>query len=155
MKISSAGIDLIQRFESCRFQAYQDEKGVWTIGWGHTGPDVHEGDRITEDRADELLDCDLDWAERAVRHNVSVIINQHEFDALVSLVFNIGPSAFSSSTLLRLLNSREPRAPIAAEFMRWVKIGDKVSEGLRLRRAAEMEWFLTPVEDRELKESLS
>lgn len=139
MNISQPGLDFIKDFEKLRLDAYQDEAGVWTIGYGHTGG-VHAGDECTEEEADEMLMWDLAEAEDGVRMNVDVDLEQHEYDSLVSFAFNCGVPAFHSSTLLRLLNQGNKRAA-ALQFKRWNKSGGHVSNGLIRRREGERKMF--------------
>lgn len=139
MKISQSGIDFIKSFEGLRLKAYDDGGGVWTIGYGST-KGVHKGDEIIEDEAESMLVWDLNEAEDAVNMYVDVDISQNEFDALVSLVFNIGAGAFNQSTLLRLLNMGD-RTGAALQFPRWCKDNGKTVQGLLNRRNKEMEMF--------------
>ncbi len=142
MKTSQRGIDLIKRFEGLRLTAYPDPGtggDPWTIGYGHTNG-VKPGMKITENWAEELLRDDLAEFEAAVNGLVTVRLCQHQFDALVSLVFNIGPGAFSDSTLLRLLNAGL-YDDAALQFVRWNKGGGKVLSGLTRRRMAERKLF--------------
>lgn len=143
MGLSQRGLDLIKHFEGLRLTAYKCSAGVDTIGYGHTGPDVKPGLRITQEEAEKLLWRDTESAQQAVNSFVNIRLNQNEYDALVSFVFNVGPNAFVSSTLLRLLNSGTERSIVAGEFARWVKAGnDKAVPGLVRRRQKEKELFL-------------
>lgn len=143
---SENGIALIKRFESLRLEAYQDAVGVWTIGYGWTGPvegiPVHNGMLITDDTAEILLRNGVPQYERAINHLVTVSLNQNRFDALVSLAWNIGPGAFERSTLLKKLNAGDMDGA-AAEFLRWNKAGGKVLPGLVTRRKTESTLFQT------------
>lgn len=141
MNISRAGLTLIKGFEKLRLTAYLDAVGVWTIGYGHTLSAV-PGMQISALRALDLLSQDVESAEFTVQRFVRVPITQYEFDALVSLVFNIGGGAFKSSTILRLINERAEPMRIAAEFKRWVYGNGKKLGGLELRRAAERRMYL-------------
>lgn len=143
MRVSSAGLDLIREFEGLSLEPYKCAAGVWTIGYGHTGPEARADRSITRDRADELLRQDCQSAEQCISSTVTVRLNQNEFDALVSFVFNVGPTAFTNSTLRRLLNDGQPRTTVAAEFDRWVKADGRTLSGLVRRRAAEKALFLT------------
>ena len=149
MQISETGIELLKRFEGLSLEAYQDVAGIWTIGYGHTGPDVEPGMRITEAEADALLRQDLRFAEDAVTRLVSVPLNSNEFDALVSFVFNVGAEAFRGSTPRRRLN-RGDRIGAADALTWWNKatIAGRLQEvlGLTRRRASERALFLTPSE---------
>lgn len=138
MNISTAGIDLIKHFELLRLYAYQDQVGVWTIGYGHTKT-AKPGMVITEAKANDLLESDLREKEIGVTRLVKVPLKQREFDALVSFAINLGVSALASSTLLKKLNSgKNP----TNEFLRWVMAGGHVAAGLVLRRMAERLLYL-------------
>ncbi|MGL1919959.1 MAG: lysozyme [Hyphomicrobiales bacterium] len=139
MKISNIGLDLIKRFEGLRLTAYLCPAKVWTIGYGHTHG-VKEGDQITEQIAHEFLKKDVRWAQNAIEKHVTVPLDQHQFDALVSFIYNIGAGAFRTSTLLKRLN--EGRYDAAADqFRRWNKVKKKVFRGLTRRRNEEAELF--------------
>jgi lysozyme len=146
-QINQAGLDLIKSFEgyarqiagSTDVKAYQDVVGIWTIGYGHTGSDVHSGLRITQAQAEDLLRKDLATAERIVTNAVKVSLSDNEYAALVSFVFNTG--SLPGTTLLRLLNAGD-RAGAADQFLRWNKAGGSVVEGLTRRRKAERALFL-------------
>jgi lysozyme len=140
MKTSDAGIELIKGFEGLRLTAYRDAAGVATIGYGHAGQDVQESDTITEAEADRLLRLDLLAAELAVQKLVKAPLNQHQFDALVSFVFNLGAENLKSSTLLRLLNDGL-YAHAAQQFNLWVHAKGQRLTGLVRRRAAERALF--------------
>jgi GH24 family phage-related lysozyme (muramidase) len=155
MRISQKGIDLIKKFEGIRLTAYVCPAGVLTIGYGHTGPDVQPGMRITEEEAERLLWADTESAQQTVSSFVSVKLNQNEYDALVSFTFNVGPTAFVNSTMLRLLNHGADRKVVAGEFGRWVKAGsDEVIPGLVRRREEEKKLFLEKVKHPLLAKSL-
>ena len=141
MKISAAGIELLKQFEGCRLTAYQDSVGVWTIGFGTT-TGVKEGQTISQVKAEEYLRFDLAIFEKAVTESLKVPVNQNQFDALVSFTYNVGVSAFRSSTLLNLINEKTDKKVVAAEFSKWVKAGNQTLPGLVSRRKAESELFL-------------
>ena len=143
MKISTEGLALIQKFEGLRLDAYYDVVGVLTIGYGHTGSDVTPDLKITKEKALEFLKWDCESAEQCVNSFVNTKLNQNEFDALVSFIYNLGPTAFVNSTLLKLLNEGTSRSVVAAEFTRWVRADGKVLQGLVSRRNAEKDLFLT------------
>ena len=143
MRVSQKGIDLIKKFEGIRLKSYICPAGVLTIGYGHTGSDVYPNQQITEEEAERLLWKDTESAQQTVSSFVSVKINQNEYDALVSFTFNVGPTAFVNSTLLKLLNHGADRKVVAGEFDRWVKAGsDEPVPGLVRRREAEKALFL-------------
>jgi lysozyme len=137
---SSAGFALTQSFEGLRLTAYQDSAGVWTIGHGHTGPEVHRGLCISEMEAEALLRADLASAVKCVRRAVRVELAQRQFDALVDFCFNVGRGNFLGSSLLRYINQGEFDSA-AVQFGLWVHAGGKVVLGLVRRRAAEAALF--------------
>jgi lysozyme len=143
MQISPTGLELIVRFEGLRLTAYDDGFGTWTIGCGHTGPDVHRGLSCTRPRAMQLLQQDVRGAEASIARLVHVPLNQCQFDALTSLVFNAGSGPLHG-TLGQKLNARD-YAGAAQEFLRWNKANVhgrlEVSLGLVRRREAEKTLF--------------
>jgi lysozyme len=143
MHISQAGLDLISSFEGLALKTYADPVGVLTIGFGHTGPDVHKGRVVTKARAFELLREDTSGAAAQVDRLVRRPLTQGQFDALVSLVFNAGTAPLTG-TLGRKLNAGDDEGA-ADEFGRWVKGTVKgvlvTFKGLVRRRAAEAALF--------------
>ncbi|OOF48723.1 muraminidase [Rodentibacter genomosp. 1] len=144
MKTSERGINHIIRDEGERLTAYQDIVGIWTIGVGHTGfvdgKPVTRGMTITAEKSREILKADLARFEKAVNANVKVLLTQNQFDALVSLAFNIGEGAFSGSTLVRKLNAGDYLGA-SQQFLVWKNAGGKVSQGLLNRRKREKALF--------------
>lgn len=148
MQISDRGLHLIQTFEGLRLTAYQDQAGVWTIGWGHTGADAFEGNTITRARADALLLADLAEAQTAVNRRVLAHrpLTQAQFDALVSFHFNTGALAGDTGVLRKLRARRDDE--VDDEMRRWVFVTDpatgakKKSAGLIRRRNAEAVMFI-------------
>lgn len=134
------GLLLIKSFEGLRLRAYRDAVGIWTIGYGTTR-NVRPGMAISEDRAVSFLQEDLARFEKSIRDSVRVAINDNQFAALASFVYNVGPGAFRSSTLLRKLNQGDIRGA-ADEFPRWNKAGGRALAGLTRRRNAERLLFL-------------
>lgn len=141
MKISQAGLDLIKRFEGLETKAYRCPAGILTIGYGHT-TGVKEGDTCTPEQAEVWLREDCQVAELTVSANVNVHLNQNQFDALVSFIFNLGSGNFVKSTLLKKLNTSDYRGA-ADELDRWVNAGGRKLPGLVKRRAAEKALFLS------------
>ena len=139
MNISNTGIDLIKHFEGCETEAYLCPAGVPTIGYGHI-KGVQMGDVITEAQAHEMLVEELDEYESYINDLVTVSLNQNQFDAMVSWVYNLGGGNLRASTLLKVLNSGD-YAGVPAQMMRWNKAGGKVLEGLTRRRQAEADLF--------------
>ena len=140
MSYSQSGLALTEQFESCQLTAYQDVKGIWTIGYGHTGPDVYDGLTITQDQANALVLADVQKAVDQVNHSVTVALTQPEFDALVDFTFNCGCAAFAGSTMLRLLNQGD-YAAAAAQLDLWDHASGQVVAGLLRRRQAETDEF--------------
>jgi lysozyme len=140
LSYSKNGLSLTEGFESCALTAYQDIKGIWTIGWGHTGPDVREGSAITWQMAETLLSQDTMRAQLCVNTYVDVVLTQPEFDALVDFVFNCGTGAFKNSTLLKLLNEGK-YAQASMQFDLWDHASGVVVAGLLRRREAETAEF--------------
>ncbi|HEU0184897.1 MAG TPA: lysozyme [Blastocatellia bacterium] len=147
LRISPKGLDLIKRFEGLRLEVYLDTVGIKTAGYGTTGHGVAEmtvGAPITQAQADAWIAEDARAFESAVNAFVKVPLNQNQFDALVSFVYNLGANALKSSTLLRLLNVGAAEAA-AEEFLKWTKAGGRRLPGLVKRRSAERELFLSAV----------
>lgn len=160
MKTSAKGIALIHSFEDLRLRAYPDPKTggePWSIGWGNTqymdGRKVKKGDVITKAQADDDFAFDLLDFERQVTAAVKVPMTQGQFDAMVSIVYNVGAGDKyksgiirlkdgSPSTLLRKLNAGDYRGA-ADQFDVWISKGSAVEKGLRRRRAAEKALFLS------------
>jgi lysozyme len=141
--ISNDGIELIESFEGLRLQAYRDIRGILTIGFGHTRG-VREGDQITREDAEAFLRDDLSAAENCVRDAVNMVrLTQHQFDALVSFVFNIGCTAFHNSATLRCLEIGD-FIGAAEGFSHFTRAGLQHPLGLVRRREAEAKWFGTP-----------
>jgi lysozyme len=137
---SRNGLALTEQYEGCRLTAYQDQVGVWTIGYGHTGADVTPGLTITQTEAEALLAKDVLAASRCVNTLVKLQLTQGEFDALVDFVFNLGPGNFLRSTLLTALNAGN-LARAAAQFECWDRAGGVIVAGLLRRRQAELSLF--------------
>ena len=147
-KLSKAGVRLIAGFEGFRSDLYDDAAGHCTIGYGHL---VHTGNcdgsesaefrkGVTREHALEILGEDAASAAAAVNDAVKVPLEQDQFDALTSFVFNVGSGAFRESTLLKLLNEGK-YDEVPAQLDRWVKAGSRTLAGLVTRRKAEGELF--------------
>ncbi|WP_082755106.1 lysozyme [Variovorax sp. PAMC 28711] len=154
MQTSKRGVDLIKQFESCKLVAYPDPKtggDPWTVGWGATGRGIGRGTIWEQSQADQRLAVDIAEREAIVSANVTVPMTQGQFDAMVSIVFNVGAGSASRdgiirlkdgrpSTLLRKLNAGDYEGASLA-FDSWVSPGSNVEKGLRRRRAAERAVF--------------
>lgn len=141
MNVSTAGMKIIQGFEGLELKAYKDIVGILTIGYGHTGKDVKMGMTITKAQAEDLMRGDLERFEDAVLAALNAKPTQNQFDAMVSLAYNIGAGAFTESTLVRKFNKGDVQGA-AAEFLRWTKAGGKEVQGLVRRRHKERDHFL-------------
>jgi lysozyme len=137
---SNTGLALTRSFEGLRLEAYQDSAEIWTIGYGHTGPEVHQGQCISEFEAESLLRTDLATAVACVRRVVHVEISQSQFDALVDFCFNVGVANFQRSSLLRYVNREEFESAVV-QFGLWVHADGEVIPGLVRRRLAEAGMF--------------
>ena len=142
MQISQKGIDFIKREEGERLTAYLDSVGIWTIGVGHTGfidgKPVTKGMTITAEKSRNVLMADLKRFESAVNSSVKIKLTQNQFDALVSLAFNIGEGAFLRSTLVKKLNAGDIQGA-ADQFLVWKNAGGRPI--LLNRRKREREVF--------------
>lgn len=138
MRISSHGIAVAHYFEQCKLTAYPDpgskDGTPWTIGWGHTGPEVVKGLVWTQEQADVAFEKDLLRFEARVARLVKAPLTQGQFDALVLFDYNTG--SLGTSTLLKLLNACDYEGA-AGQFKRWNKNDGEVMRGLVRRRAAE------------------
>ena len=151
MTVSIAGIAFIQSWESLRLEAYtatadEARRGIWTIGYGSTywpnGKPVKQGETLADEaEASLLFSITLDDFELCVCGELVWPIEQHRFDAMVSLAYNIGISAFRGSTIAKLLKAGEHEA-IANQFPRWNKQSGKVLAGLSRRREQERNMYL-------------
>lgn len=139
MRASATLIAAIKKFESCVLTAYQDAKGVWTIGYGHT-KDVKKGDRITQYQAEQFLREDLQQFE-AVANRVKRIATQGKFDAILDFIYNCGPANFESSTLKKYIEVGKATWEIQEQFLRWVNAGGRKLGGLVSRRIWEANRF--------------
>jgi lysozyme len=151
-EVSGKALAIIKSFEGEKLTAYQDEAGIWTIGWGSTYNHdlkrrVQKGDIIDKETALRWLRLDAANAAANVKKVVKVPINQNQLDSLTSFSYNIGDNAFAGSTLLRKLNAGTSKQEVALEFPKWNKVtknGEKVvSNGLVRRRKMEADLFLS------------
>ena len=118
MNMSDVGLKLLKLREGSRNKAYQDTKGIWTIGVGHTGPEVVEGLVWSDAQVLDALRKDVATTEKCLDDNVVVLLGQNQVDALCSFIFNVGVGAFRRSTMLRFINKGMMKEA-AAEFDRW------------------------------------
>lgn len=138
MITSIDGLEKLEQREGCKLRAYLDSQGVPTIGVGHTGPGICLGMVWSQVQADEALAKDVKRCEDAIHLYCAVPLEQHQFDALVSFIFNVGVGAFAHSTMLRKLNQSD-FAGAALEFDRW-----HIPAAITGRRNSEKEQFCGP-----------
>lgn len=148
-RTSQAGIDFIKTFEGLELKAYKDVAGLWTIGYGHLIKPSEQhliGTTLTQKQAEDLLRDDLKQFENGVNQTITQVkLKQNEFDALVSLAFNIGVGAFRASSLARNINAKTTPDLIRARWIVWNKarVNGVLQEvrGLTRRREAEIEMY--------------
>ncbi len=142
--VSPEAIDLVKHFEGCQLESYEDEVGVWTVGWGHT---ADEGTplpgykvTITQAEADAALAKDLQRHAGVVEKLLDEDVNDNMFGALVSFAFNVGDDNLRRSTLLNRVNTRRFQDALV-EFPKWDHAGGRVLRGLLRRRLSEANLF--------------
>jgi lysozyme len=149
LTLSEGGAKLIQHFEGClephegKFKAYKCPANVLTIGWGHTNHHGRKFDAKTlwdKDTCHEVFLEDMEGFEKAVRRLVTVNLEQHQFDALVSFTYNCGEGNLAKSTLLKYVNQEE-WYKASLEFLKWNKANGKTLKGLTRRRESESLMF--------------
>ncbi len=142
MKMTLRGRQRLTDREGKRLKAYLDTEGIPTIGVGHTTaagpPSVKIGMTITNEECDEILIRDLEKFENILNKAIKVPVKDHEFDALLSVMFNVGPK-FTTSTAIKRLNAGESRIRVAEAIIMWNKPAVIVG-----RRSTEKSQFLTP-----------
>ena len=147
MKLSNNGIDFIKHYEGFSDEPYRDAVGIPTIGYGITHydsgrPVLMTDNDISMGGATSVLRHEVDKIYgHAVNTYVQVPITQNQFDALTSFVYNEGPRAFKTSTMLRYINKGE-FSMASKEFRRWTKAGGRILKGLQTRREAERALFV-------------
>lgn len=145
-QVSPAGFALIKAFEGCVLKAYPDPGSggdPWTVGWGSTGSDIKRGVCWTQAQADARLEADVQQFAKGVYKLVGDHGTQHQFDALVSFVYNLGLGSLPHSTLLRLHNEGD-YGGAQLQFSRWNRAGGRVLPGLTERRLAEAKLYGMP-----------
>lgn len=135
---------IVKEFEGCRLTAYTCPAGELTIGWGHTGPDVHPGLTWSQQQADDALARELS-SYRAQMLEVLPMAsrwNGKQQAAMTSFVYNLGAGALQGSTMRRrLMAGEDPATVVRQEFPKWVNGGGGPLLGLVRRRAAEVALF--------------
>jgi len=148
--IGLKGIALVKEFEGCKLNAYLCPANVWTIGYGATGDGIKSGLVWTQQQAESDLTRTLSFIALSLDSLLKKPANQNQKDAMISLIYNIGQSAFKNSTVLRMFNAGN--YTLAADaFLMWNKAtvnGEKVVlAGLQRRRVAERDLFLTEIKE--------
>ena len=147
MIISSKLKELVKHFEGCKLTSYVCSAGHNTIGYGNTfyenGIKVKPGDKITQQRAEELLDVILIKFVQQTNEVIKSSVTQNQRDALTDFAYNCGLGNLKSSTLLKKVNADPNDKTIREEFMRWNKGGGKVLNGLTRRREAEANLYFS------------
>ena len=147
MGVNNAGIQLIKTFEGCLLNAYLCPAKVWTIGYGSTrytnGTPVKQGDKITQQQAEELLIDTVNIFSQNVSKLIKSELTDNQFSALVSFAFNLGINALAKSTLLKKVNVNPNDKSIEHEFCKWVNAGGKKLSGLVRRRNAESKLYFS------------
>ena len=141
MKTSRNGLQFIAAWEGCELEVYTDAAGYPTIGVGHLimdGEDFQQG--LTYDEAIDLFARDIQVYEHAVGRHVQVVLDQPQYDALVSFCFNLGEFNFSRSTLLKRVNAKQFH-DVPFQLSRWCRAGGRILKGLARRREAEGRLF--------------
>lgn len=143
METSAKGIGLIKQFEGCKLTAYKPvpTEKYWTIGYGHYGADVKQGQTITQTRAEVLLEQDLRPIEQLL-NRMNVNFRQGQFDALVSWIYNLGAGNFNNSTMKKYIMQRHKDEDITDQLVKWVNSCGKPLLGLKKRRVAEANLWL-------------
>jgi len=141
MSVAELAASFVRAHEGLRLAAYPDGKGVWTIGFGHTGPEVHEGLIWTQARADAQLAADLARAAETVARLARRRLSDAQMAALISFVFNLGERALAGSTLLARVNDGR-FLDATREFLRFDHAAEVESKGLLIRRLDEASLFL-------------
>ena len=150
-QVRPALLALLREFEGCRLESYRDGGGVMTVGYGHTGllpfPVKLRPNgtfRITQEQAEELLLRDAAHAAGVVEDHVTVALTMPQYDALASLVFNVGSGSFRHSRLLKALNKGKYHKAAQEFLVGWDTVAGRTDKGLVRRRAREYQLFLTP-----------
>ena len=139
MKTTNNAYNIIKYYESCYLTAYQCPSNIWTIGYGHTD-NVQEGLVINEKTANLYLEQDIKNVEDQI-NNLGLKLNQNQFDAIISFVFNVGIGNFKDSTLYKYINKNVNDARICQAFCMWIKSNNSYLKGLARRRIDESKLY--------------
>lgn len=144
MYTNDEGKNLIKKFEGCKLTAYKCSASINTIGFGSTivnGKPVVEGQKITLEEANKQFDIDISIFENNVLKLIKRDLNQNQFNAIISLTYNIGIGNFKSSTLLKKININPNDKSIGDEFLKWCRVKGVVNKGLLNRRSEEQKLY--------------
>lgn len=158
MLVSKNCVDLVKSFEGFSSTVYKDMVGIPTLGYGMTGVEIKGLTSVTEVQAssmlEQLLNKKYGFAIASDLHNHGVTLNQNQFDALVSIAYNIGSGGLLGSTLYRhVLSGIRNRSTILTDFQMWSKAGGKTVQGLLNRRNEECELFMKEVSSKSVKDN--
>jgi len=150
MKISKNCVNFVKRFEGFKAYTYYDMVGVRTLGYGMTGKEISGLSYVTEHQASNMLETLLNYKyalpislNLAIKH---VALNQNEFDAIVSMAYNVGVGGLLGSTLYyNITHNIKNKATITSNFQSWSNAGGRRVEGLFRRRTEEAKMFFTPI----------
>lgn len=139
----ATAVELVKEFEGCNLHAYQDGGGVWTVGYGATGPKIGPGTVWAQEQAEADLAHRLDEVRTALGKLVDIReLNENQIAALVSFIYNVGVHAFAKSTMLGFIQTKNWIAG-AKEFPKWNHDNGKEVKGLLKRRLKEAYIFLS------------
>lgn len=141
MIFSDNGFNLLKQVEGCKLEAYIDQGGKWTIGYGSTS-NVSDGMLIDQQEAGTRLHASVAQIVNLINNTIKVVLCQNQFDALVLFIYNVGQHAFESSSMLRYINNGSYLAA-SEEFKKWNHIAGQVNAGLTNRRELERKLFVT------------
>lgn len=148
MKASENAFKLIKHYEGLKLEAYLCPAKVWTIAYGTTrypnGQEVKQGDKCTTQEAEAFLLADIALIETKINRHFKNL-NQNQFDALVSWVYNLGFGNLLTSRLKNSIQEDPNSSKVGSEWMRWVHAGTKVLDGLVKRRRAEFKLYSTGI----------
>lgn len=140
---SNIGIELIKSFEGFKNAPYYCPSGILTIGYGHVILKHEKYNRISENDAHKILEKDLLKIEKSVINNINISLSQEQFDALVSLTFNIGCGSLQRSSLRQKINRESAILDIQNEFLKWIYVKGRIMQGLIRRRKLEYELYIS------------
>lgn len=136
-------VELIKSFEGCKLKAYQDQGGIWTVGWGCTGPGIGPGTEWTQAQADSELAQRVDHTRQQVVNMTKVELTPNQLAAITCFAYNVGLGAYYRSNVRRYLSGGFNDEAMQS-LLNWCHVGGKEVPGLLRRRQAEKALFTTP-----------